>query len=150
MRLVIQRTKEASVVVDGETIAHINHGLLILVGIGDDDGSEDIKWLCNKVCNMRIFDDVNGVMNRSIIECGGEIIAVSQFTLMASTKRGNRPSYIKAAKPDISVPLYEEYLSTLSTTLGKNIQSGRFGADMKVSLLNDGPVTIVIDSKSRE
>ena len=150
MKLVIQRTKEASVEVDGQIVAQIDKGLLILVGVGEDDGAEDVKWLCNKVCNMRIFDDESGVMNRSVIDCGGDIIAVSQFTLMASTKKGNRPSYIKAAKHEISIPLYESFLSELSATLGREVQSGVFGADMKVALLNDGPVTIVIDSKNRE
>ena len=150
MRVLIQRVKEASVTVDNEVISLIHNGLLVFIGITDDDTREDIQWLTKKIANIRIFDDEDGVMNRSVIETGGDILAVSQFTLMASTKKGNRPSYIKAAKPDISVPLYEEFCSEMEIAVNKPIQRGVFGADMKVRLLNDGPVTIFIDSKNRE
>ena len=150
MRVLIQRVKESSVTVDGEVISLIHNGLLVFVGITDDDNREDILWLTKKIANIRLFDDENGVMNRSVIEAGGDILAVSQFTLMASTKKGNRPSYIKAAKPEISVPLYEEFCSEMELAVNKPIKRGVFGADMKVSLLNDGPVTIFIDSKNRE
>lgn len=136
--------------VDGEVISLIHNGLLLFVGITDDDNREDILWLTKKIANIRLFDDENGVMNRSVIEAGGDILAVSQFTLMASTKKGNRPSYIKAAKPDISIPLYEEFCSEMELAVNKPIKRGVFGADMKVSLLNDGPVTIFIDSKNKE
>ncbi len=150
MRLVIQRVKHASVTIDGNLKAAIKEGMLILVGIENADTQEDIDWLCKKTVNMRIFDDENGVMNRSILETGGEILVVSQFTLHASTKKGNRPSYIHAAKPDISIPLYEAFCHTLQNDLGKDVQTGTFGADMKVELLNDGPVTILMDSKNKE
>ena len=150
MRVLIQRVKEASVTVDNEVISLIHNGLLVFIGITDDDTREDIQWLTKKIANIRIFDDEDGVMNRSVIETGGDILAVSQFTLMASTKKGNRPSYIKAAKPDISVPLYEEFCSEMEIAVNKPIQRGVFGADMKVRLLNDGPVTIFMDSKNRE
>ena len=150
MRVLIQRVKEASVTVDNEVISLIHNGLLVFVGITDDDSREDILWLTKKIANIRLFDDEDGVMNRSVIETGGDILAVSQFTLMASTKKGNRPSYIKAAKPDISVPLYEEFCSEMEIAVNKPIQRGVFGADMKVRLLNDGPVTIFIDSKNKE
>ncbi len=150
MRVLIQRVKEASVTIDGEVISLIHNGLLVFVGITDDDSREDIQWLTKKIANIRLFDDDNGVMNRSVIESGGDILAVSQFTLMASTKKGNRPSYIKAARPEISVPLYEEFCSEMELAVNKPIQRGVFGADMKVRLLNDGPVTIFIDSKNRE
>ena len=150
MRVLVQRVKEASVTVDNEVISLIHNGLLVFIGITDDDTREDIQWLTKKIANIRIFDDEDGVMNRSVIETGGDILAVSQFTLMASTKKGNRPSYIKAAKPDISVPLYEEFCSEMEIAVNKPIQRGVFGADMKVRLLNDGPVTIFIDSKNRE
>ena len=150
MRVLIQRVKEASVTVDGEVISLIHNGLLVFMGITDDDNLEDILWLTKKIANIRLFDDENGVMNRSVIEAGGDILAVSQFTLMASTKKGNRPSYIKAAKPDISIPLYEEFCSEMELAVNKPIKRGVFGADMKVSLLNDGPVTIFIDSKNKE
>ena len=150
MRVLIQRVKEASVTVDAEVISLIHNGLLVFVGITDDDNREDILWLTKKIANIRLFDDENGVMNRSVIEAGGDILAVSQFTLMASTKKGNRPSYIKAAKPDISIPLYEEFCSEMELAVNKPIKRGVFGADMKVSLLNDGPVTIFIDSKNKE
>ena len=150
MRVLIQRVKEASVTIDGEVISLIHNGLLVFVGITDDDSREDIQWLTKKIANIRLFDDENGVMNRSVIESGCDILAVSQFTLMASTKKGNRPSYIKAARPEISVPLYEEFCSEMELAVNKPIQRGVFGADMKVRLLNDGPVTIFIDSKNRE
>ena len=150
MRVLIQRVKEASVAIDGDTISLIHKGLLVFVGITEDDSREDILWLTKKIANIRLFDDENGVMNLSVIETGGDILAVSQFTLMASTKKGNRPSYIKAAKPEISVPLYEEFCTEMELAINKPIQRGVFGADMKVSLLNDGPVTIFIDSKNKE
>ena len=150
MRVLIQRVKDASVTVDGEVISLINSGLLVFVGITEDDNREDILWLTKKIANIRLFDDENGVMNRSVIETGGDILAVSQFTLMASTKKGNRPSYIKAAKPEISIPLYEEFCNEMELAVNKPIQRGVFGADMKVNLLNDGPVTIFIDSKNKE
>lgn len=150
MRVLIQRVKEASVTVNNKVISLIHNGLLVFVGITDDDSREDILWLTKKIANIRLFDDENGVMNHSVIEVGGDILAVSQFTLMASTKKGNRPSYIKAAKPEISVPLYEEFCSEMELAVNKPIQRGVFGADMKVSLLNDGPVTIFIDSNNKE
>ena len=150
MRVLIQRVKRASVTVDGELISEIGKGLLVFVGICDNDGKEDIEWLTKKISNIRLFDDENGVMNLSVQESGGEVLAVSQFTLMASTKKGNRPSYIKAAKPDISVPLYEQFCNEMEIAMNKPIKRGVFGADMKVDLLNDGPVTIFIDSKNRE
>ena len=150
MRVLIQRVKEASVTVDNKVISLIHNGLLVFVGITDDDNREDILWLTKKIANIRLFDDENGVMNHSVIESGGDILAVSQFTLMASTKKGNRPSYIKAAKPEISVPLYEEFCAEMEIAVNKPIGRGVFGADMKVCLLNDGPVTIFIDSKNKE
>lgn len=150
MRVLIQRVKRASVTVDGELISQIAQGLLVLVGICDEDNHEDIEWLTKKISNIRLFDDENGVMNLSLIDIDGELLAVSQFTLMASTKKGNRPSYIKAAKPDISIPLYESFCNEMEIALNKPIKRGVFGADMKVDLLNDGPVTIFIDSKNRE
>lgn len=150
MRIVIQRVRHASVTIDGVQKSAIGSGMLILVGIEEADSREDIDWLCKKTVYLRIFDDENGVMNRSILEAGGDILVVSQFTLHASTKKGNRPSYIRAAKPDISIPLYEDFCRTLSQDLGKPVQTGVFGADMKVELLNDGPVTIIIDSKNKE
>ena len=148
--MLIQRVKEASVIVDDEVISLIHNGLLVFVGIEDDDNREDILWLTKKIANIRLFDDENGVMNLSVIDAGGDILAVSQFTLMASTKKGNRPSYIKAAKPEISIPLYEEFCTEMELAVNKPIKRGVFGADMKVRLLNDGPVTIFIDSKNRE
>ncbi|ATA68091.1 D-tyrosyl-tRNA(Tyr) deacylase [Capnocytophaga cynodegmi] len=150
MRIVIQRVLEASVVIENEVTSKIDKGLLILVGIEEADTDEDVKWLSSKVVNLRIFDDENGVMNLSVKDIDGEIIVVSQFTLHASTKKGNRPSYIKAAKPDISIPLYERFVSQLQNDLGKEIGTGEFGADMKVNLCNDGPVTIIIDTKNKE
>ena len=150
MRVLIQRVKEASVTVNNEVISLIDKGLLVFVGITDDDTRDDILWLTKKIANIRLFDDENGVMNLSVIDAGGDILAVSQFTLMASTKKGNRPSYIKAAKPEISIPLYEEFCTEMELAVNKPIKRGVFGADMKVRLLNDGPVTIFIDSKNRE
>ena len=150
MRAVIQRVSEASVTIDGEKTAAINAGLLVLIGIEDADAQEDIGWLCAKIVKLRIFSDDEGLMNRSIEEINGDIIVVSQFTLHAATKKGNRPSYIRAAKPDVAIPLYEVFVKEMEKELGKKIQTGTFGADMKVLLLNDGPVTIIIDSKSRE
>lgn len=150
MRIVIQRVQHASVTINGQLKSAIGEGMLVLVGIEDADTQEDIDWLCKKIVNMRIFDDENGVMNRSILETGGDILVVSQFTLQASTKKGNRPSYIHAAKPDVSIPLYEAFCHTLTQDLGKGIGTGTFGADMKVELLNDGPVTILMDSKHKE
>lgn len=150
MRVVIQRVKEASVVIEGRLKSCIREGLLVLLGIEDTDTQEDIDWLCKKIVALRVFDDENGVMNRSILDSGGDIIVVSQFTLMASTKKGNRPSYIRAARPEVAIPLYEAFCKHLSTLLGKDIGTGEFGADMKVSLLNDGPVTICMDTKNKE
>ncbi|KJD32550.1 D-tyrosyl-tRNA(Tyr) deacylase [Tamlana nanhaiensis] len=150
MKIVIQRVTKASVTIEGEKVANIANGLLVLLGIVNDDTTDDIKWLTNKIVNLRIFGDENDVMNKSIKDINGDAIVVSQFTLHASTKKGNRPSYIKAAKPDVAIPLYETFIQQLSTDLGKAIQTGQFGADMKVDILNDGPVTIIIDSKNRE
>ena len=150
MKVVIQRVTRASVTIEQQLLSSINKGMLILVGIQADDTDEDINWLSSKIVNLRIFDDENGVMNKSILDSGGEILAVSQFTLMARTKKGNRPSYIDAAPPAISVPLYEKFVATLSQELHKEVQTGQFGANMKVELINDGPVTIIIDSKNRQ
>ncbi|MHA4845132.1 D-aminoacyl-tRNA deacylase [Flavitalea antarctica] len=150
MKVVIQRVSRASVTIDNSIRGSINNGLLVLVGIEDNDGQEDIDWLSTKIVNLRIFNDSQGVMNLSVKDCGGEILLVSQFTLHASTKKGNRPSYIKASKPPVAVPLYETMIRTLEKELGSTIATGLFGADMKVELINDGPVTIIIDSKNRE
>ena len=150
MRVVIQRVTEAKVVIDGNVNGESGKGFMILVGIEEADGAEDIAWLTKKIVNLRVFDDENGVMNRSIMDTGGDILLISQFTLHALTAKGNRPSYIKAAKPEISVPLYEAFIKSLEEAMGKKIATGIFGADMKVSLTNDGPVTILIDSKHRE
>ncbi|MEP7171756.1 MAG: D-aminoacyl-tRNA deacylase [Bacteroidota bacterium] len=150
MRVVIQRVSEASVKINGEIKSSIKNGLLILLGIEDADDVEDIEWLCAKISNLRIFDDANGVMNISVKDLNGEILLISQFTLHASTKKGNRPSYIKAAKPEVAIPLYEKFISVLEKEINKRIFTGQFGADMKVSLINDGPVTIIIDSKNKE
>ncbi|WP_455511603.1 D-aminoacyl-tRNA deacylase [Butyricimonas paravirosa] len=150
MKVVIQRVTRASVTIEQQLFSSIGKGMLVLVGIQADDTDEDINWLASKIVNLRIFDDENGVMNKSILDSGGEILAVSQFTLMARTKKGNRPSYIDAAPPAISIPLYEKFVATLSQELHKEIQTGQFGADMKVELINDGPVTIIIDSKNRQ
>ncbi|PIB28421.1 D-tyrosyl-tRNA(Tyr) deacylase [Maribacter sp. 4U21] len=150
MRVVLQRVSEASVTVDKKTISSIGNGILILLGITEGDGLEDIKWLVNKIANLRIFNDDAGVMNKSIVDVEGDVIVVSQFTLFASTKKGNRPSYIKAAKPTIAIPLYESFISEIENALGKKVGTGIFGGDMKVALVNDGPVTITIDSKNKE
>ena len=150
MRTVIQRVKHASVSIDNKIKSKIEKGLLVFVGIEDSDTDDDVVWLCKKIINLRIFDDQNGIMNCSVKEIGGEILVVSQFTLMASTKKGNRPSYIRASKPEIAVPLYNYFCKTMENMLEKSIQTGTFGADMKVDLLNDGPVTIWIDSKNKE
>lgn len=150
MRAVIQRVTRASVSIHNEIYSRIGNGLLVLLGIEDADNEEDIKWLSGKVVNLRIFNDADGVMNVSVKDMGGEILLVSQFTLHASTKKGNRPSYIKASKHEIAVPLYEKMIAQLSDDLGKKIQTGRFAADMKVELLNDGPVTVVMDTKNKE
>ncbi len=150
MRVVIQRVSAAEVKVEGEVIGSIKKGLMVLIGIENADNLEDISWLSNKLVNMRLFDDANGVMNESLLDCNGELLLVSQFTLHASTKKGNRPSYIAAAKPDIAIPLYEKMIVQLEKDLGRPIATGKFGADMKVSLVNDGPVTITIDSKNKE
>jgi D-tyrosyl-tRNA(Tyr) deacylase len=150
MRAVIQRVCSSSVTIEDKTVASIGTGLLVLLGIEEADMAEDIEWLAGKIVRLRIFPDDAGVMNRSVIEAAGDIIVVSQFTLFATTKKGNRPSYIRAAAPPIAIPLYEQFLARVASELGKAVQSGQFGADMKVSLINDGPVTILIDSKSRE
>ncbi len=150
MRAVIQRVKKASVTIDTIEVSDINSGLLIFLGIENDDTEEDISWLVNKIHNMRIFNDSDGKMNLSIADVGGKYLVVSQFTLYASTKKGNRPSFIKSAKPEIAIPLYEKFISTLSEISQQIIKTGIFGADMDISLINDGPVTIIIDSKNRE
>lgn len=150
MRVVIQRTGHASVTINGICKSAIQKGLMILIGIEETDGKEDIDWLCKKIVNLRVFDDENGVMNKSILDIDGDILVISQFTLHASTKKGNRPSYTRAAKPEISIPLYEQFCKELSLALGKEIGTGEFGADMKVELLNDGPVTICMDTKNKE
>ena len=150
MRAVIQRVSKASVSIDAEIKSSIGNGLLILLAIEDADTSEDIEWLSAKISNLRIFNDENGVMNLSVNEVNGEVILVSQFTLHASTKKGNRPSYIRASKPEIAIPLYEKFILQMESELGKKVQTGTFGADMKVELLNDGPVTIIIDTKQKE
>ncbi len=150
MRAVIQRVSSASVTIDGSVKSSIGPGLLILLGIGNEDGPGDIEWLVKKIAGLRIFDDDAGVMNRSVIDIAGEALVVSQFTLMASTKKGNRPSYIGAAGHQLAIPLYEQFCAALSSSLGRPVGTGEFGADMKVALLNDGPVTICIDTKNRE
>lgn len=150
MKTVIQRVSSASVTIDNKIVADIQKGLLVLVGIEDADAQEDINWLCLKIANLRIFGDENDVMNLSVKDINGEVIVVSQFTLHALTKKGNRPSYIKASKPEVAIPLYENFVKTLEKELDKKVQTGVFGADMKVELVNDGPVTIIIDSKNKE
>ncbi len=150
MRIVVQRVSEASVSIDGKVNGKIGKGVLLLIGIEDDDSKEDISWLVNKILKMRIFNDDAGVMNCSLQDINAEVLVISQFTLHASTKKGNRPSYLKAAKPDIAVPLYENFILEIEGQLDKKVESGIFGADMKVALINDGPVTIIIDSKSKE
>lgn len=150
MRVVIQRVSEASVTIDSQIVASIQKGLLVLVGIEDADTQEDIDWLTAKIAKIRIFGDENDVMNLSVQDVDGDIIVVSQFTLHAGTKKGNRPSYIKASKPEIAIPMYENFVRKLEQEIGKKVQTGQFGADMKVALVNDGPVTILIDSKNKE
>ena len=150
MKAVIQRVTNASVKVDGKVVGAVNSGLLVLLGIEDADNDTDIEWLSGKIVNLRIFNDLNGVMNVSLKEMNGDLLLVSQFTLHASTKKGNRPSYLKASKPEIAIPLYEKMISRLHLDLGKEIQTGVFGGDMKVELLNDGPVTIIIDTKDKQ
>lgn len=150
MRIVVQRVSEASVTINKEINGQIGQGLLLLVGIEEEDTKEDISWLCNKIVKMRIFNDAEEVMNCSLLDIDGAALVISQFTLHASTKKGNRPSYLNAAKPEIAIPLYENFLKELENQLGKKVECGIFGADMKVSLINDGPVTIIIDSKRRE
>lgn len=150
MKVVIQRVSKASVAINDDVVASIQTGLLILLGIVAEDSQEDIDLLCRKIVSLRIFNDDDGVMNRSLLDVNGDALLVSQFTLHASTKKGNRPSYIKAAKPDVAIPLYENFISCLEKDLGKKIGTGQFGADMKVELLNDGPVTIIMDSKNME
>ena len=149
MKAVIQRVSKASVEVNNKCIAHITTGLLVLVGIEDADNQEDINWLTSKIANLRIFPDANDIMNLSVKDIEGEIIVVSQFTLHASTKKGNRPSYIKASKPETAIPLYESFVKQMEVEVGKKVQTGQFGADMQVTLLNDGPVTLVIDTKNK-
>ncbi|WMI69581.1 D-aminoacyl-tRNA deacylase [Mangrovimonas sp. YM274] len=149
MKAVIQRVSQSSVTIEGEQVANIKTGLLILLGIVDEDTREDIDWLSKKIANLRIFPDENEVMNKSLIDVDGDAIVVSQFTLHASTKKGNRPSYINAAKPDVAIPLYEAFVAKFETDLGKTVGTGEFGADMKVALVNDGPVTIIIDTKDK-
>ncbi len=150
MRIVIQRVKQASVSIEQKTVSQIKVGLLILLGIEDADTYDDIDWLCRKISNLRIFDDANGVMNLCITDIKGELLLVSQFTLHAATKKGNRPSYIKASKPEIAIPLYEKFIETLKQISGLEVQTGKFGAMMEVALINDGPVTIIMDSKQRD
>jgi D-tyrosyl-tRNA(Tyr) deacylase len=150
MKTVLQRVSSASVTIESKIVADIQKGLLVLIGIEDADTQEDINWLCQKIANLRIFSDENDLMNLSIKDIDGEIIVVSQFTLHALTKKGNRPSYIKASKPEVSIPMYENFVKQIEKELGKKVQTGIFGADMKVSLINDGPVTISIDSKNKE
>ena len=150
MRVVIQKVTEASVSIENQTVASIDKGLLVLVGIEDGDTNEDIAWLSSKMVNLRVFDDDNGVMNLSVKEVEGEVLIVSQFTLHASTKKGNRPSYIRAARPEVAIPVYEAFIKQVETLLGKRVPTGQFGAMMQVSLCNDGPVTILIDTKNKE
>lgn len=150
MRTVIQRVKHASVEIDGSIVGAIQHGLLVLLAVEESDTTEDIEWLSGKIVRLRVFSDDAGLMNRSVQEVGGEILLVSQFTLFASTRKGNRPSYSKSARPEIAIPIYEQFIQKLSADLGKPVATGRFGADMKVSLVNDGPVTIIIDTKLKE
>ena len=150
MRVVIQKVTEASVSIENQIVASIDKGLLVLVGIEDGDTNEDIAWLSSKIVNLRVFDDANGVMNLSVKEMEGEVLIVSQFTLHASTKKGNRPSYIKAARPEVAIPIYEVFIKQVESLLGKRVPTGQFGAMMQVSLCNDGPVTILIDTKNKE
>ncbi len=149
MKAVLQKVSRSSVTIDKKVVSKIENGILILLGITDDDTQDDIHWLTKKIANLRIFDDENGVMNRSIIDVNGDVIIVSQFTLLANTKKGNRPSYIKAARPDIAIPIYEKFIQEFEILLGKEVGKGVFGADMKIELINDGPVTIIIDTKNK-
>lgn len=150
MKAVVQRVNNASVTIDNKIISQIDHGLLILLGITSDDNKEDIQWLSNKIVNLRIFNDQAGIMNKSVNDCCGDLIIVSQFTLMASTKKGNRPSYLKAANSEIAIPLYQDFIERTEALVGKKVGTGIFGADMKIDLQNDGPITIIIDSKNRQ
>ena len=150
MRAVIQRVSQASVTIGGQVRGSIQHGLLVLVGVEESDSSEDIEWLSGKIVRLRIFNDDQGVMNRSVLDVAGELLVVSQFTLFASTRKGNRPSYVRSARPEIAVPIYDQFLARLALDLGKPVQTGEFGADMRVSLVNDGPVTIIVDTKAKE
>ena len=150
MKAVLQRVSQASVTIQAEVVAQIESGLLVLIGIEEADVQEDLQWLSSKIANLRIFSDANGVMNVSVKERDGDVIVVSQFTLQASTKKGNRPSYIKAARPEIALPIYESFVQQMESELGKKVQTGQFGADMKVALVNDGPVTLIIDTKNKE
>lgn len=150
MKAVIQRVSQASVTIEDQVVAQIQSGLLVLIGIEDADGLEDLQWLSSKIANLRLFADANGVMNVSVKESGGDVLVVSQFTLHALTKKGNRPSYIKAARPELALPIYESFVQQMEIELGKKVQTGKFGADMKVALLNDGPVTLIIDTKNKE
>jgi len=150
MKAVIQRVSQASVTINDKKVASINSGLLVLLGIVNADTAEDVTWLSNKIVNMRIFPDAEGVMNNSILDNQGDVIVVSQFTLHANTKKGNRPSYIKAAKPEVAIPLYQDFIKQIEADLGKHIQTGEFGADMQVALINDGPVTIIMDTKNKD
>lgn len=150
MKAVIQRVSEASVTIEDQVVAQIQSGLLVLIGIEEADGLEDLQWLSSKIANLRLFADANGVMNVSVKESGGDVLVVSQFTLHALTKKGNRPSYIKAARPELALPIYESFVQQMEIELGKKVQTGKFGADMKVALLNDGPVTLIIDTKNKE
>lgn len=149
MKTILQRVEHASVLVNGKIVSKISNGILILLGITDEDTKEDVVWLSKKITNLRIFDDENSVMNKSLIDINGDAIIVSQFTLMASTKKGNRPSYIKAAKPEIAIPIYNDFVQQFENDLGKKVGTGIFGAEMKINLLNDGPVTIIIDTKNK-
>lgn len=149
MLVVIQRVKKAEVIISGKLYSKIGNGLLVLVSIEDADKDDDVKWLCNKIVNLRVFDDDSGVANLSVKDSGSEIMVVSQFTLHAQTKKGNRPSYIKASKPEIAIPIYNQFVNTLNIVLGKEISTGVFGSDMQISLINDGPLTIIIDSKNK-
>ena len=150
MKAVLQRVSQASVTIQDEAVAQIESGLLVLIGIEDADGLEDLQWLSSKIANLRLFADANGVMNVSVKESGGDVLVVSQFTLHALTKKGNRPSYIKAARPELALPIYESFVQQMESELGKKVQTGQFGADMKVALVNDGPVTLIIDTKNKE
>ena len=150
MKAVIQRVSQASVTIQEQVVAQIQTGLLVLIGIEEADVQEDLQWLSSKIANLRIFSDANGVMNVSVKESGGDVLVVSQFTLHALTKKGNRPSYIKAARPELALPIYESFVQQMESELGKKVQTGKFGADMKVALVNDGPVTLIIDTKNKE